>query len=339
MATAPFGTFTVHPNEKRMKQNAFYDSLSAVGRFRFWRPLSAATILTVLGICTSEPAFSQPSSAAELHVKDIQIQGNQLIPSEEILHVLKTEKGDIFFRDQLVEDLKAINKLGWFDEYSSRIDPQLVDGAIVLKIIVEENPTVNRIVFKGNKDVREKELLPIFAEQLGKPQNIELIGKAIDKIEKYFCDRGYVLARVVDLIDSGNGNCVVVVDEGVIGEVEVDGGTTLKEYLQKHIKIKPGQIYNDRILSNELKNMQADGFDMKLRRSLSASASDPSRYKLRVEQVYSDAPLVVAKGHAKPVFSATGAFAAAGNSDSRPFKESPNGTNPLLDRLKRQRAL
>jgi outer membrane protein assembly factor BamA len=321
-----------------MKQNALYGSLSALGRFRFWCPLTTATILIVLGIHTSEPAFSQSSSPAELHVKDIQIQGNQIIPSEEILRALKTEKGDIFFREQLVEDLKAINKLGWFDESGSLIDPQLVDGAIVLKIVVEENPAIKRILFKGNKDVSEKELLPIFSEQLGKPQNIKIIGKAIDQIEKRFHDRGYVLARVVDLIDGGNGNCVVVVDEGIIGEVEVNGGTTLKEYLQKHIKIKPGQIYNDRTLSNELKNMQADGFDMKLRRSLSASASDPSRYKLRVEQVYSDAPLVVAKGHAKPVFTATGAFAPAGNSDSRPSKESSNGTNALLDRLKRQRS-
>jgi outer membrane protein insertion porin family len=271
-------------------------------------------------------------------VKDIQIEGNQLIPSEEILRALKTEKGDIFFREQLVEDLKAINKLGWFDEAGSQIEPQLVDGAIVLKIVVEENPAVKRIIFKGNKDISEKELLPIFSEQLGKPQNVKIIGNAIDQIEKCFRDRGYVLARVVDLINGGNGNCVVVVDEGVIGEVEVDGGTTLKEYLQKHIKIKPGQIYNDQTLSNELKSMQADGFVMKLRRSLSASASDPSRYKLRVEQVYSDAPLVVAKGHAKPVFSATGAFVPAGDSNARPFEEVLNGTNPLLDRLKRQRS-
>jgi outer membrane protein assembly factor BamA len=339
MATARFGTSAVHVNENWMKQNAFYDSLSALGRFRFWRPLSAATILIVLGIFASGPAFSQSSPAAELHVKDIQVQGNQLIPSEWILRALKTEKGDIFFRDQLVQDLKAINKLGWFDEYGSHIDPQLVDGAIVLRVVVEENPTVKRIVFKGNKDVSEKELLPIFEAQLGKPQNIEMIGKAIDKIEKNFRDQGYVLARVVDLKDSGNGNCIVVIDEGVVGEVEITGGETLKGYLQKHIKIKPGQIYNDRTLSNDLKDMQADGFFMVLRRSLSASVSDPSRYKLTVEQVYNDAPLVVAKGHAKPVFTATGAFAPAANSNSRPFKESSNGTNVLLERLKRQRSL
>jgi outer membrane protein assembly factor BamA len=50
----------------------------------------------------------------------------------------------------------------------------------VLKVVVEENPTVKRIVFKGNKDLSEKELLPIFEAQLGKPQNIEMIGKAIE---------------------------------------------------------------------------------------------------------------------------------------------------------------
>ena len=131
----------------------------------------------------------------------------------------------------------------------------------MLKVVAANNPTVKCIVFKGNKDVSDKELLPIFEAQLGKPQNIEMIGKAIDKIEKNFRDQGYVLARVVDLRDSGNGNCIVVIDEGVIGEVEIDGGQTLKEYLQKRIKIKPGQIiYNDRTLSNDLKDMQADGF-------------------------------------------------------------------------------
>jgi outer membrane protein assembly factor BamA len=204
----------------------------------------------------------------------------------------------------------------------------------MLKINVEENPTVNRIVFEGNKDVRDKQLLPIFAEQLGKPQNVELIGKAIDKIEKYFREQGYVLARVVDLKDSGNGNCIVVIDEGVIGEVEIESGQTLNQYLQKHIKIKPGQIYNDRTLSNELKDMEADGFYMVLRRSLSTSVSDPSRYKLRVEQVYTDAPFVVAKGNGKPVFTATGAFAPAANNDSHTAKESSNYTNALLERLK-----
>ena len=354
MATASFGTCIVHANENELKRNALYDSLSGLCRFRFWRPLSATMILIMLvlgtlGTYSSNPAFSQSPSAtengraqiksnAELHVQDIQIQGNQIIPSYEILRVLKTVKGDIFFREQLVEDLKAIDKLGWFDEYGSHIDPQLVDGGIVLHIIVEENPTVNRIVFKGNKDLSDKEILPLFAGQLGKPQNLEVIGKAIDKVEQYYRERGYVLARVIDLKDDEKGNYIVVIDEGVIGEVEIESGQTLKEYLHKHIKIKPGQVYNDRTLSIDLKDMKENGFFQVLRRSLSASVSDPSRYKLRVEQVYDQAPLVVAKGQAKPVFTATGAFAASADSSSRPFKESSHSTNPLLDRLRRQRS-
>lgn len=279
--------------------------------------------------------------AAELHVKDIQIQGNQTIPSAEIMRVLKTQKGDIFFREQLVEDLKAINKLGWFDDSGCHIDPQLIDGNIVIKVIVQENPTVKRVVFKGNKDAGDNELLPMFADQIGKPQNVEIIGKAVEKIEQYFRDRGYVLARVADLTDGDNGTFTVVVDEGVIGEVEIVAGQTLKGYLQKHIKIKPGQIYNDRTLSNDIKGMKGDGFFQLLRRSLSVSGSDPSRYKLRVEEVYDDAPPVVARSHAKPVFTATGAFAPAVDTKSHSFfKEDASAGNPLLellDRLKRQR--
>ncbi len=40
-----------------------------------------------------------------------------------------------------------------------------------------------------------------------------MIEKAIDKIEKNFIDQGYVLARAVDLKDSGSGNCIVVIEE------------------------------------------------------------------------------------------------------------------------------
>jgi hypothetical protein len=47
---------------------------------------------------------------------------------------------------------------------------------------------------------------------------------------------------------------------------------------------------------------------------------------------------VVADGHAKPVFTATGAFAPAANSNLRSSKESSSGTKLLLDRLKRQRS-
>jgi outer membrane protein assembly factor BamA len=279
----------------------------------------------------------QVKPATELHIRDIQIQGNQTIPSAEIMRVLKTQKGDIFFRDQLIEDLKAINRLGWFDEYGSQIDPQLVDGSIVLKINVEENPTVKRVVFKGNGDIGEKDLIPLFDHQIGRPQNIELIGKSIDKVEQHFRERGYVLARVVDVKDTGNGTFTIDLDEGVIGEIEIVAGQTLKGYLQKRIRIKPGQIYNDRNLSNDLKNMNGDGFFQLLRRTLSASTADPSRYKLKVEEVYDDAPPVVAKGHAKTVFSATGAFVPS-DPKSNPFRDGSTAGNPLLHRLKRLRS-
>lgn len=332
------------------KSTKLLDSQSCFGRRRSC--FVSAVLFSALSTPTA--AFSQASvlpnssidadgkvqikPAAELHVKDIQIQGNQIIPSAEIMRALKTQKGDIFFHDQLVEDLKAINKLGWFDDHGGHIDPQLIDGNIVIKVIVQENPTIKRIVFKGNKDAGDNELLPMFAEQIGKPQNVEVMGKAVEKVEQCFRDRGYVLARVVDLTDRGNGTFIVVIDEGVIGEVEIVGGQTLKGYLQKHIKIKPGQIYNDRTLSNVIKGMNGDGFFQLLRRSLSASASDPSRYKLRVEEVYDDAPPVVARGHAKPVFTATGAFVPAIDTKSHSFfKEGSSADNPLLDRLKRQR--
>src|SRR5262245_54100432 len=43
-----------------------------------------------------------------LTVEDVTVEGNRLVPTENILGVVKTRRGDKFDRDQVVQDLKAV---------------------------------------------------------------------------------------------------------------------------------------------------------------------------------------------------------------------------------------
>ena len=117
-------------------------------------------------------------------VTAIRIGGNRLIPEADILSVVRTKIGDTFDRDKIVEDLKAIGSMGYFDESSLRAIPELnSDGGIVLSIHVRENLPVNDVQFKGNKVFANEQLVTLFLHQLGEPQNQRQLHGAIDALE------------------------------------------------------------------------------------------------------------------------------------------------------------
>jgi outer membrane protein insertion porin family len=220
----------------------------------------------------------------DLTVDDVKIEGNRLVETDDIMKVVKTKPGDKYDRDQVVQDLKAINGLGYFDDRSLRVDPQLTNSGVLLKIRVQENAPVSQFSFQGNKVLSTEEIHKIFADQLEKPQNLNQLTAAIDKVEAAYHERGFVLARVTDVKDDPDGSISLTINEGVIDEVQVSGNRKTKDFIVKqNIKIKAGQVYNDKALTNDLRKLYANGYFQDIRRSLSPSAKDKDKYVLKVE--------------------------------------------------------
>src|SRR5262249_32470600 len=88
---------------------------------------------------------------SNLTVEDVKVEGNRLVPTEDILGVVKTRRGDKFDRDQVLEDLKAINGLGYFDDRNLQVVPEMGTGGVLLKIRVTENAPVTQFAFEGNQ--------------------------------------------------------------------------------------------------------------------------------------------------------------------------------------------
>ncbi len=63
----------------------------------------------------------------------------------------------------------------------------------------------------------------IFANQLGKPQNLNDLSSSIDKVEQLYREKGFLLARVVDVKDDPDGNISLKVNEGQIESVQIAG--------------------------------------------------------------------------------------------------------------------
>jgi outer membrane protein insertion porin family len=233
----------------------------------------------------SKPASGSASEAPDnLTIDDIKVEGNRLVPTEDILGVVKTKPGDKFSRDKVVEDLKAINNLGYFDDRNMQVVPELTGSGVLLKIRVQENEPVTQFAFQGNKVLSTDEISKAFSDQLGKPQNLSQLSQAIDKVEQAYHEKGYLLARVVDVKDDPDGSIGMTINEGEIESVQIVGNRKTKDFIIKNaIKVKPGSVYNERDLTNDLRKLYGNGYFQDIRRSLVPSTTSPDKYTLKVE--------------------------------------------------------
>jgi len=232
----------------------------------------------------ADPTAAPSSSATNLTVDDVKIEGNRLVPSEDILKVVKTKRGDKYDRDQVFQDLKAINGIGYFDEQKMQGTPELTKDGVLLKIRVQENAPVTEFSIQGNNVVSTEEISKLFSDQLGKPQNLTALSSAIDKVEKAYHDKGYILAKVTDVKDDPDGSIGLSINEGVIDGIQIVGNKKTQDYvIRRRIKIQPGTIYNEKQLTADLRKLYGEGYFQDIRRSLAPSANNPDKYTLKVE--------------------------------------------------------
>jgi outer membrane protein insertion porin family len=236
------------------------------------------------GSSSSSSSSGQETPESDLTVEDVTVEGNRLVPAEDILGVVKTRRGDHFDRDQVMRDLKAVNGMGYFDDRSLQAIPEMGGNGVLLKIRVQENAPVTGFAFQGNTVMSSDELSKLFSEQLGKPQNLTQLSQAIDKVEQAYHQKGFMLARVVDVKDDPDGSVGIKVDEGTIGDIKIVGNKKTKDFIiRRAIKLKPGAVYNERELTADLRKLYGNGYFQDVRRSLTPDPSNPDKYTLKVE--------------------------------------------------------
>lgn len=227
---------------------------------------------------------SAPSAGSDYVVDDVKIEGNRLVSTEEISSVVKTRKGDKYDRDVVMQDLKAIHGMGYFDEQSLQVNPEMTNSGVLLKIRVTENAPITQFSIRGNQAISTEEITKLFSDQLGKPQNLNALSQAIDKVEQGYHERGFVLARVTDVKDDPDGSVELVINEGSIDNIEIVGNKKTQDFIIRNgIKTKPGAIYNEKQLTQDLQKLYGNGYFQDIRRSLVPSPTNPDKYTLKVE--------------------------------------------------------
>ncbi|MDJ0625398.1 MAG: POTRA domain-containing protein [Candidatus Caenarcaniphilales bacterium] len=232
----------------------------------------------------SDPSSSFGNLDRSVTIKNIQVTGNQLVPKKVILDSMTTKVGSKFSRRKIAYDLQSLNNLGYFnkDKLLALPIPEGQEG-VVLRIQVVENRPVTGLIIKGNELVEKNEIEEFLTPIIGMPRSTFQIRKAVEKIEKVYHDKGYLLAAVTELHFDPDGFLTVSVDEGKIDSVEFEGNERTKDsYLQKIVPadLKTGKAYNEENVIKFMEGLQRTGFFKDVKREIKPSMEDPSKHVL-----------------------------------------------------------
>lgn len=253
---------------------------------------------------STSPTFALPSTTpapattteTQVLVGEVAIktpEGQPPLPPEleqRIYDAIATKPGRTVTRTQLQSDINAVFATGFFSNVQA--EPEDTDIGVRVTFFVLPNPVLKSVNTEGAKVLEAGVVDRIFGSQIGKITNLKDVQTGVKELEKYYQDKGYVLAQIVDIKATPEGNINLVVSEGVIEDIKVafineDGktvdkegkpvtGTTRDFIITRELTIKEGEIFNKNTVQGDLQKVFALGLFEDLNIGL-APGSDPRK--------------------------------------------------------------
>jgi outer membrane protein insertion porin family len=136
---------------------------------------------------------------------EIRVEGNDRIEVDAIKRVIKTAAGDIYQAKTLPADLKAVYRMGYFDDV--RIEAESTPGGKIIIFKVKEKQTIRGIkIIAGLTIYDEQELLDELTIRRGSILNIYKIQNNVERIESLYKEKNYHNVQVAYEIKERNNN-------------------------------------------------------------------------------------------------------------------------------------
>ncbi|HWO42901.1 MAG TPA: outer membrane protein assembly factor BamA, partial [Candidatus Eisenbacteria bacterium] len=166
----------------------------------------------------------------KIQLKEVKIAGNLRVEGDGIRLHIKSRAGEPFDAAAVEQDVKAIFRMGFFDDVKAELTP---DG--VLTYVVKEKPYVREVRIEGASQIGRDKV----ESSLGiTPRTIldrAKVAEGIEKVRKLYNDQGYVNAKVdYSVALEANNQAVVHVDiaEGnrlLIQKISFEGNKTFSD--------------------------------------------------------------------------------------------------------------
>jgi outer membrane protein insertion porin family len=131
---------------------------------------------------------------------EVRIKGNHRAESAAILNVISIKAGDTLSVDKTDADIRAIYKLGQFQDI--QVSTEETDKGTVLVYTVVEKPVVRDIKFEGNKELATDKLKDALEFRQNSILSAKDLAKSVAKIKKLYSDEGYYLAEIKPVVEN-----------------------------------------------------------------------------------------------------------------------------------------
>ena len=254
------------------------------------------------------------ATTSDIQFGTVEIEGNNLISTEEILENVKIRPGDPYSVDAVQQNMKSIYEMGYFTDKMRAVPVKVDDKTIKLKIIVQENIPITDFTITGNDSIATGDLLQILGELVNKPQNINKINEAIQEIKDYYASQGFILAQVTSVTDDPDGIVNIVIDEGKIGSIVIEGNRKTKDFVVKrNILTQPGTVYNENLIKQDLMRLYGTQAFKDVKRTIERDEDNPEVYKVTINLEEQRTGTISLGGG---IDTATGLFGTGGFTDN-----------------------
>ena len=153
-------------------------------------------------------------SSADTQINEVRIQGNLRVEEDGIRLNLQTQKGQLFDPKLVDEDIKAIYRMGFFDDVNAALSS---NG--VLTYTVTERPYVKQVEILGNAKIDTDKITKVLGV---KPRTILDRGRleeAVERVRRLYGEGGYVNAKIDYAVSPAENNQAVITLDVVEGKL------------------------------------------------------------------------------------------------------------------------
>jgi len=211
-----------------------------------------AAVTLALGLVWAQEGTSTGAAPKPPLIAEVQVLGNQAISADAILDQVKAilPPGAELTPQRVEQARRAVMRMGYFDKVT--ISHEMTDRGARVVIEVVERQRIEKIMFVGNTVLSDEELAQAILTRVGHLVDENVIAKDITRILAAYQRKGY-LCNVPSAEVDKFGVLTFIINEMRIEGYEIEGLKRTKKWIvEKQITLKPGQLYRDTVIRDQV---------------------------------------------------------------------------------------
>lgn len=206
------------------------------------------------------PFFNTALAQNNGKITAIVVRDNEHIDTKFIVSLISSNIGDLFSKDKVQADMKAIFDLGYFQDVQVKLEPFRDGYRVVFQ--VKENAIIEDIVIEGSTILADQEIKDVMVLSKGQVFSQKILQNDLDRISQLYKERGLILAQVEEIdFNQNTGVLLIKLAEGIIEEVRISGNEkTVDKVIRREINIESGELFDFSKVKESLQEVYNLGF-------------------------------------------------------------------------------